>query len=141
MRASKKLPTSTRYGIILSPFHHFLQNKPLDVLELSYFPLFFRLFLSVVVTSFTTTTLGELCGSLNEMTAKVWLIIAFTLKQRVSSAPKTEIGEKNPRKNEKLLKLGCYKECFCILTKKLGNRKFAVCSWIRAQIVQSYQII
>ena len=105
------------------------------------FLFFFRLFLSVVVTSFTTTTLGELCGSLNEMTAKVWLIIAFTLKQRVSSAPKTEIGEKNPRKNEKLVKLGCYKECFCILTKKLGNRKFAVWSWIRAQIVQSYQII
>ena len=65
--------------------------------------LIFRLFLSVVVTSFTTTTLGELCGSLNEMTAKVWLIIAFTLKQRVSSAPKTEIGEKTPQKKEKNL--------------------------------------
>jgi hypothetical protein len=73
----------------------------LDVLELTYFFLFSRLFLSVVVTSFTTTTLGELCGSLNEMTAKVWLIIAFTLKQPVSSALKTEIGEKNPQTKRK----------------------------------------
>ena len=100
-----------------------MEKKPYAVLELSYFPPFFRLFLSAVVTSFTTTTLGELCGSLNEMTAKVWLIIAFTLKQRVSSAPKTEIGEKNPRKKEKLVKLG--RHTFCILTKKLENWKFA----------------
>ena len=84
--------------------------------------LIFRLFLSVVVTSFTTTTPGELCGSLNEMTAKVWLIIAFTLKQRVSSAPKTEIGEKNPRKKEKLVKLGHHSFCLHGLAKK--NRKF-----------------
>ena len=51
------------------------------------------LFSSVVVTSSTTTTHEKLFVSLNEMTVKWWLIIAFTLKQRLSLALQMETGK------------------------------------------------
>ena len=52
----------------------------------------------------------------------------YCLHTEATSFLSTKDGNRweNPSKEkEKLVKLGCYIECFCILTKKLGNRKFA----------------